>query len=80
MGIPLKNVIQLRNASHEKLEQTWTKFKDKITVFSLVLTDRTGILGPSPLVMSKGLIWDRIKKKAMNLKAPFNSLDIDLDP
>ena len=30
--------------------------------------------------MAKGLIWDRIKKNAMGLKAPFDSLDIDLDP
>ena len=30
--------------------------------------------------MSKGLIWDRIKENAMKLKAPFDSLDIDLNP
>ena len=30
-------------------------------------------------MLSKGLIWDRIKKNAMTLKAPFDSLDIDLD-
>ena len=41
---------------------------------------RTGILGPVPNVLSNGLTWDRIKKNAMSLQAPFDSLDIDLDP
>ena len=49
-------------------------------MFSRVLNGGTGILGPIPEVLSKGLIWDRVKKNAMNLQAPFDSLDIDLDP
>ena len=53
---------------------------DKICVFSRVLSERTGILGPSPKMLSKGLFWDKIKENAMQLKAPFDSLDIDLNP
>ena len=48
MGIPFENIIQLRDASFDELEHTWTQFKDKITVFSRVLTDRTGIVSTSP--------------------------------
>ena len=80
MGIPLDNIVQLHDASYEELEHTWTQFYDKIYAFSRVLNGRTGILGPIKNVLSNGLIWDRIKTNAMNLQAPFDSLDIDLNP
>ena len=80
MGIPLENIVQLQDATYEELEHAWTQFYDKIYVFSRVLNGRTGILGPVATSLSNGLIWDRVKKSAMNLQAPFNSLDIDLDP
>ena len=80
MGIPLENIVQLQDASYEELDHAWNQFFDKIYVLSRVLDGRTGILGPVPNVLSNGLTWDRIKKNAMSLQAPFDSLDIDLDP
>ena len=53
--------------------------KDKIFVFARVLTERTGIFGTNRKLLSQGLYWDRIKKSAMKLSAPFDSLEIDLD-
>ena len=53
--------------------------KDKIFVLARVLTDRTGIFGPNRKGLAQGLYWDRIKKDAMKLSAPFDSLKIDLD-
>ena len=53
--------------------------KDKIFVFSRVLTDRTGIFGPNRKGLARGLYWDRIKNDAMKLSAPFDLLEIDLD-
>ena len=53
--------------------------KDKIFVFARVLTDRTGIFGPRRKELAQGLYWDRIKKDAMKLNAPFDSLEIELD-
>ena len=43
------------------------------------MTDRTGIFGPNRKGLAQGLYWDRIKKSAMKLKAPFDSLEIDLN-
>ena len=43
------------------------------------MTDRTGIFGPNRKGLAQGLYWDRIKKDAMKLSAPFDLLEIDLD-
>ena len=53
--------------------------KDKIFVFARVLTDCTGIFGPNRKGLARGLYWDRIKKSAMKLSAPFDLLEIDLN-
>ena len=52
---------------------------EKIFVLARVLSDHTGILGPNPKLLAKGLLWNRIKKDAMKLKAPFDTLEINLD-
>ena len=43
------------------------------------MTDRTGIFGPRRKELAQGLYWDRIKKDAMKLSAPFDLLEIDLN-
>ena len=53
--------------------------KDKIFVLARVLTDRTGIFGPNRKGLAQGLYWDRIKKDAMKISAPFDLLEIKLN-
>ena len=43
------------------------------------MTDRTGIFGPNRKGLAQGLYWNRIKKDAMKLSAPFDLLEIDLN-
>ena len=77
MGIPDENIVQLRDTSFDNLEREFQKLEDKIVVFARELTPLTGILGITS-TMTRGLSWDRIKKNAMSLQAPFEYIEIDL--
>ena len=79
MGILPENTIALKDVSHEELQRQWDQLEDKIYPLARVLGEHTGILGASPRLLSRGLLWDKIKNFAMKLQAPFDSITIDLD-
>ena len=42
------------------------------------MEEKTGILAKEPKILQGGFSWDEIKEFAMNLKTPFDSIEIHL--
>ena len=77
MGIPPENTIAFKDASYAEVEDRIDWLCYRIGVLCRVLEDATGFYGIG--FMQNGLLWTRIRESALKLKAPFESIVIDLD-
>ena len=77
MGILSENTYELVDATYQQIEELTELMAQRIEVLSSPLKSFTGILGVG--VMMQGIPWELLRPNAMKLKAPFNSVTIDLD-
>ena len=78
MGILPENTFEMRDVTHNQIEERFKWLCWRIIVQTKVLTNPTGILGVR--FMIQGLYWTTLRPNAMKLVAPFESVAIDLSP
>ena len=77
MGIPLENIIEIKNARFDELNKVNDWLKKRFTVLTKPLKSTTGFYGTG--ILLNGFLWETLRPFAMNLVAPFDSITIDLN-
>ena len=77
MGILPENIFELKDVSHDDLENYMQWLCWRIVAQTRVLKSPTGIKGTGFFL--QGFTWEVLRPAAMKLIAPFDSVSIDLD-
>ena len=77
MGIPIGNTFEMNDASYDQLERQTDWFCWRIAALTKVLRSHTGIKGSGYFI--QGFLWETLKPGAMNLVAPFDAVEVELN-